>query len=126
MIFSKEDVITFVVNAPDDTYLMIKVAIVFGISGACRLEELANISVDDIEDRNSVRVITIPKTKTNKKRVFTIINDNSISALEIYRKYALLRPKNMNHRRFFLQYKNNRCTVQPVGKNTFGTILQLC
>jgi integrase len=126
MIFSKEDVITFVVNAPDDTYLMIKVAILFGISGACRLEELANISVDDIEDRNSVRVITIPKTKTNKKRVFTIINDNSISALEIYRKYALLRPKNMNHRRFFLQYKNNRCTVQPVGKNTFGTILQLC
>jgi integrase len=126
MIFSKEDVITFVVNAPDDTYLMIKVAIVFGISGAYRLEELANISVDDIEDRNSVRVITIPKTKTNKKRVFTIINDNSISALEIYRKYALLRPKNMNHRRFFLQYKNNRCTVQPVGKNTFGTILQLC
>jgi integrase len=126
MLFSKEDVITFVVNAPDDTYLMIKVAIVFGISGAYRLEELANISVDDIEDRNSVRVITIPKTKTNKKRVFTIINDNSISALEIYRKYALLRPKNMNHRRFFLQYKNNRCTVQPVGKNTFGTILQLC
>jgi integrase len=126
MIFSKEDVITFVVNAPDDTYLMIKVALVFGISGACRLEKLANISVDDIEDRNSVRVITIPKTKTNKKRVFTIINDNSISALEIYRKYALLRPKNMNHRRFFLQYKNNRCTVQPVGKNTFGTILQLC
>jgi hypothetical protein len=53
-------------------------------------------------------------------------HDNSISALEIYRKYALLRPKNMNHRRFFLQYKNNRCTVQPVGKNTFGTILQLC
>jgi integrase len=80
MLFSKEDVITFVVNAPDDTYLMIKVALVFGISGACRLEELANISVDDIEDRNSVRVITIPKTKTNKKRVFTIINDNSISA----------------------------------------------
>lgn len=78
--------------------------------------------MDDIDDRDSVLVITVPKTKTNRKRVFTIINDETISGVQLYKKYADLRPKNVNHRRFFIQYKNNKCTLQPVGKNTFGAI----
>lgn len=87
-----------------------------------RREEQANLSVNDIEDRGSVLVVTIPKTKTNKKRVLTILDDDAISALAVYKKYAALRPGNVPHNRFFLQYKNGACKIQPVGKNTFGGI----
>lgn len=80
------------------------------------------MSVNDIEDRGSVLVITIPKTKTNKKRIFTIVDDDVVSALVVYKKYAALRPGNVHHSRFFLQYRNKACTVSPVGKNTFGAI----
>lgn len=124
MVLSKDDVIKFITEAPDEMHLMTKVALIFGTYGACRREELTNMSVNDIEDRGSVLVVTIPKTKTNKKRVFTIIDDDVVSALLVYRKYAALRPASVHHSRFFLQYRNKLCTVQPVGKNTFGAIPQ--
>ncbi|RZC34168.1 hypothetical protein BDFB_013151, partial [Asbolus verrucosus] len=75
--------------------------------------------VDDIEDRGSVFVITIPKTKTNKKQVFTIVNNEKICSLVLYTKYTTLRPASINHRRFFPPYKNNKSTAQPVGKKHF-------
>ena len=116
MVLSKDDVIKFITEAPDEMHLITKVALIFGTYGACRREELTNVSVNDVEDRGSVLVVTIPKTKTNKKRVFTIIDDDVVSALVVYRKYAALRPANVHHSRFFLQYRNKVCTVQPVEK----------
>lgn len=101
MVLSKDDVIKFITEAPDEMHLMTKVALIFGTYGACRREELTNMSVNDIEDRGSVLVVTIPKTKTNKKRVFTIIDDDVVSALLVYRKYAALRPASVHHSRFF-------------------------
>ncbi|PSN32174.1 hypothetical protein C0J52_22369 [Blattella germanica] len=52
-IFSKEDVNTFLNNAPDDKYLLMKVVPVMtmGIAGASRREELVKVMIDD-EDRN--------------------------------------------------------------------------
>lgn len=94
----------------------------FGIYGACRREELANMSTSDVDYRRSVIIVTIPKTKTNKKRVFTIVDDDAIRGLELYNKYVALRPRHVPNNRFFLQYKKNACINQPVGKNTFGAI----
>ncbi|KAJ8978081.1 hypothetical protein NQ317_000685 [Molorchus minor] len=50
-------------DANEDEYLMIKIALIFGISGACRGDELTNLRVDDIKDVVS-SLITIPNTKT--------------------------------------------------------------
>ncbi|KAJ8984036.1 hypothetical protein NQ317_012260 [Molorchus minor] len=36
-------------------FLMIKVGLILGIAGACRTDELVNLTVDDIEDENVVR-----------------------------------------------------------------------
>lgn len=122
MVLSKDEVIKFIADAADDIHLMNKVALIFGIYGACRREELANMSVNDIEDRGSVLVVTIPKTKTNMKRIFTILDDDVTSSLALFRKYVALRPANINHSRFFVQYRKKKCTAQAVGKNTFGSI----
>ncbi|EFA07746.1 hypothetical protein TcasGA2_TC002226 [Tribolium castaneum] len=83
------------------------------------------MSVDDIEDRGNVLVVQIPDTKTYNKRIFTIVNGgNSVRAIDVFRQYRSLKPKKISHKRFFLNYKNKKCTVQPVGYNTFSKIPQ--
>lgn len=93
-----------------------------GIAGGCRIGELVNMKIDDVDDRGNVVVVTLPDTKTNKPRVFTIIEEKDLNALHIYRKYVKLRPQAVPHRRLFLNYQHGKCTVQPVGENKIRKI----
>lgn len=121
-VLTREEVLKFVHEAPDETFLMVKTALLFGVFGGCRRQELVNMMVDHVEDRGSVVVVNIPETKTDKKRVFTIIEEKEMGCLKLTRKYLSLRPQSCSERRLFLNYRNGRCTAQPVGKNTFGKI----
>ncbi|KAF2895571.1 hypothetical protein ILUMI_10605, partial [Ignelater luminosus] len=94
------------------------VALVVGIAGACGKQELCQMKIDDIRDLGSAVLIRIPDTKTKKSRSFTISGE----FYEIYKKYAALRPPAVIERRFFLNYQNQKCTRQPVGKNKFASI----
>lgn len=93
-----------------------------GISGACRREELANLTLDDIDDVGSALIVRINNTKNKVDRTFTVLNndDYEVNFLEIFRSYVALRPPHAGHRRLFLYYKNGKCTSQVVGKNTLG------
>jgi integrase len=92
-----------------------------GIAGGCRREELYNISLDDIQETQTQLVITIPCTKTNQRRTFTVIDEvEGIKCVELFRKYVSLRLKHVNHRMLFLGYRNSKCTVQRVGIHTIG------
>lgn len=95
-----------------------QIVFIFGISGACRREELAHMSIDDIEDMGSAILVKIPENKTNKPRSFTVTGD----CVQIYRKYAALRPAGVTERRFFLSYRNGKCTKQVVGLHKIGGI----
>ncbi|XP_045470783.1 uncharacterized protein LOC123678054 [Harmonia axyridis] len=120
-VFTREEFEYFLDAAPDEQYLLIKVVFIMGVAGGCRIGELVTMTVDDVEDRGSVLVIQIPDTKTYKKRVFTVVNGtNKVAALDIFRKYRNLRPSKVDHKRLFINYKNEKCTVQPVGVNTFS------
>lgn len=119
-ILSQDNVSKFLTEAPGDTFLLIKVALIFGLYGACRSEELRKLNVEDIEDTGSVLVVTLHDTKTKKKRIFTVTREiGGINEIELYRRYVSLRPKHINHSRFFIFYMNNKCTVQPVGIHSF-------
>lgn len=88
-----------------------------GIAGACRREELCNLTVNDIEDHgSSLALIKIPKTKTNKPRSFAVTSEIH----SLFQKYRLLRPVNCKTDRFFLNYQNGKCTNQPIGINKFS------
>lgn len=93
------------------------------MAGACRREELCMLLTDDIHDVGSALIIKIRESKTKIERKFTVINDeeNSLNFVEIYRKYADLRPNHCPNKRFFLSYRNGKCSTQPVGKNSFGS-----
>ncbi|KAJ8975784.1 hypothetical protein NQ317_006918 [Molorchus minor] len=98
---------------------MIKVGLILGIAGACRTDELVNLTVDDIEDVGSSLIVKIPNTKTKIPRIFVVTDVGNM--LELFRKYLSLRPPNVKHKRLFLcTHKAGKCSSQPVGKNTKG------
>ncbi|KAJ4444868.1 hypothetical protein ANN_06665 [Periplaneta americana] len=52
--FSPDELKTFINEAPDIKYLMIKVATIFGIMGACRRHELHQLKVDNEQFHENV------------------------------------------------------------------------
>lgn len=94
-----------------------------GMVGGCRREELYEMSIRDIEITECQVVITIPKTKTNQRRVFTIIKDmEGINFFALYQKYVNLRPKNVEHDKLFVGYRHGQCINQRVGIHTIGGV----
>ncbi len=65
-----------------------------------------------IEDLGSLLHIKIPVSKTNKQRSFTVLGE---VFLDLYRKYAALRPLNMAEDRFFIKYGNGKCFRSVMG-----------
>jgi integrase len=123
--FTLEEMERFLDTASDDEYLLLKVVLIVGVFGGCRIGELVSMLVDHVDDRGSVIVVEIPDTKTHKPRRFTIINgNNTVHAVDVFRKYKMLRPENISHKRLFINYRNKKCTVQPVGVNTLSKFLQ--
>lgn len=121
-IFSKQEIERFMKTADDKDYLLAKVVLITGIFGACRREEMTFLRLEDIEDCTGFIKVRIPNTKTKISRLFTI-NEGSmdgVNFLEIFRKYAQLRPSHTEHQRFFLTYRNSKCCTLPVGINTIG------
>ncbi|KAK5646365.1 hypothetical protein RI129_004829 [Pyrocoelia pectoralis] len=108
----------FINEAPNEDYLMIKTALIFGLCGACRIQELRDIKTEDVIDRGDVIVITISYTKTKKPRTYCV---TEVHWIDIIRKYMSLRP-NTEIKRFFLFYSKNKCTRQPVGIHSFGSM----
>jgi integrase len=116
-VFTLEEMERFLDTASDDKYLLL--VLIVGVFGGCRIGELVSMLVDHVDDRGRVIVVEILNTKTHKPRTFTIINgNNTVHAIDVFRKYKMLRPENISHKRLFINYRNKKCTVQPVGLNT--------
>lgn len=119
-IFTKEEIFSFMNSAPDEIYLLIKVATIFGLAGACRREELANLTTTDIEDKGNLIIVKIRDSKNHTARNFIISEEvHNGTYLQLYRRYTGLRPKKSNNR-FFLVYRKGKCFSQSVGVNSFG------
>jgi hypothetical protein len=78
-------VLKFVHQAPNKALLMVKVALLFRVFGRCRRQELVNKLVDHIKNSGSVVVVNVSETKTDKKRVFTIIDEKEMNCLKLHR-----------------------------------------
>ena len=89
-VLTREGILKFIHEAPNETFLMMKVALLFGIFGGCRRQELVNMLIGHFDDRESVIVVTIPGMKTDKKRVFTIVEENAMNSLNLIRQYDSL------------------------------------
>ncbi|XP_008217133.1 dihydrolipoyllysine-residue acetyltransferase component 2 of pyruvate dehydrogenase complex, mitochondrial isoform X1 [Nasonia vitripennis] len=113
-----EDVKRFLTEAPDDRYLLTKVVLICGIAGACRKDELTNMKIQHIESHGNLFLVKIPGSDTSKARSFTVTDE----FYKIVKRYLDLRPSSVPSDRFFLAYKNGKCSQQPVGKNKLGSM----
>lgn len=114
------DVNKFLNEAPDQDFLFMKVVLIFGISGACRKQELKNIKITDIENTGNTLIIKIPDTKTKIPRSFII----SGKFYGICKNYIELRNliKDTNIQQFFLNFQKGKVTRQVVGINKLGAV----
>lgn len=98
---------------------------IIGVSGACRTDELTNLTTDDVQDKDDILIIKISNTKNYKQRTFIICNSDNENATDIVstcKKYFRLRPKNMTSKRLFVKYVSGKCVAQNVGHHTIGAI----
>ncbi|KAJ8979282.1 hypothetical protein NQ317_004427 [Molorchus minor] len=105
-ILTKSEIDRFLSSADDKEFLMIKVGIILGIAGACRTDELVNLTVDDIEDVGSSLIVKIPNTKTKIPRIFVVTDVGNM--LELFRKYLSLRPPHGKHKRLFFVLQSRK------------------
>lgn len=96
-----------------------QVILIMGYAGACRRDELTNMSINDLDLKDTIICVRVPKTKTHIPRMFVINEENWISLIK---KYIHLRPKSITTVRFFLTYRNGHCTSCPIGINTIGQV----
>ncbi|XP_031355092.1 uncharacterized protein LOC116178061 isoform X3 [Photinus pyralis] len=116
--FTREQVNKFLSEAPDEKYLMTKVALMFGVAGALRRDELPNIKFADITELDKTLSIKIQDVVTKKAKSFTISGDKYV---QLYKKYSSLRPTNLKTDRFFIKYRNGTCYRQVVGIHKLAT-----
>ena len=62
---------------------MIKVALLLSIFGGYRRKDHVNLLINHKEDRGSVVIVNIPETKTDKKGVLSIIEENEMNSLKL-------------------------------------------
>ncbi|XP_050518227.1 uncharacterized protein LOC126892634 [Diabrotica virgifera virgifera] len=115
-VFSEADIDTFLNNAPIE-FLPQKVALIIGISGACRCDELLKIKISDLDILENRIIIVIPVTKTYSSRTFVITKSEWI---KILKQYCDLR-NNIDSDRLLLQIRFGKITRQPFGHNAIGS-----
>ncbi|PSN40214.1 hypothetical protein C0J52_17646 [Blattella germanica] len=74
-VLSRSQIDEFLLNVPDDVFLLIKVVTAFGVFGAYRRQELHDLCFNDVKVEGSVLVVRIAQTKNYKPRTFTIVPD---------------------------------------------------
>ena len=95
-----------------------QVALIMGVTGACRRHELHQMKITNFNDFGTAVLVTIPNPGTKGVRKFIITEHY----YEIYKKYAYLRPADVNDSYFFLNYNKGKCNYQRVGINKFGAM----
>lgn len=81
------------------------------------------MSVNDVEYTSDGSIkIKIPATfpKIGRQFVIPASNDCDVNMVDLIKRYISLRPDNVPNSRFFICYRQGRCTRQPVGINTIG------
>lgn len=109
-ILTWQNVEEFLKNAPDDKFLLIKVALLFGLNGACSRAELHNLMIQDITDNGIMVIVNLHDTKTKKHRFFIVVEE--CNGYQIYKKYSMLRPPNIKHDKFFYTYITTTINVR--------------
>ncbi|KAK4882319.1 hypothetical protein RN001_005638 [Aquatica leii] len=118
-ILQSSEIDRFIQEADNLPYLAIKVMLIIGYVGACRRDELINMTIDDVKFRDEIIIVNISKTKKQSPRMFVI---SELQWIHLIQKYLNLRPVTATTKRFFLTCRNGRCLSSPIGINKIGQV----
>ncbi|KAJ8942465.1 hypothetical protein NQ318_017757 [Aromia moschata] len=85
------------------------------IKRACRICEISQVTLDDIEDSGTLLIGKLKQTKNDVNRRFVVTEEY----IKFYRMYIALRPAAAKDRRLFYAYRNGIYINQVVGKISF-------
>lgn len=83
---------------------------------------MLKLEKSNVQDMDSKFLISVKVSKTHTNRIFTVVDNEEHTLLNLIRQYISLRPLHTPHQRFFVFYKNNKCSTHPVGINTFSKL----
>ncbi|XP_061726264.1 uncharacterized protein LOC133531880 isoform X3 [Cydia pomonella] len=113
---SIENIEKFIDEAPDDKYLATKVALILGVTGGLRRQELSLLTTSHIENHGEIFIIKIPHTKNKLQDSFVVPG----KYYKTVKKYQDLRVASAPSNRFFQAFRDGKCRAQVIGKNKFG------
>lgn len=107
-------------DAPNESYLMAKVALIFGVFGGLSRRELFSVKIEDISEVKNVLVVSLPRRKSKRKpRTFKIKGAQYIS---YYKMFLALRPTNTPHNKLFIHFNKGECKARPMGFYKFQSL----
>lgn len=92
--------------------------LVFGVSGGCKVEELADIKMEYVKDYGTEVIVRIPVTENHRAKVFVISGEFA----KIAQKYMQQRPAKATTDSFFLQYHQGECQYQVISKQKLAIV----
>nr|XP_046479430.1 uncharacterized protein LOC124217610 [Neodiprion pinetum] len=108
----------FMDEAPDHTYLAMKVILIFGVCGCLSCDEITNMKVKDVEDLTDKYLVSINYNKNDYAAQFIIGN----LFYDTVKKYISLRPSDEFSDRFFIKYVEGKCFPMAIGKHKIGEV----
>ncbi|XP_037043342.1 uncharacterized protein LOC119079498 isoform X1 [Bradysia coprophila] len=119
-LFTADEVNKFLQEAPDSEYAAVKAVTVFAMCVSTRSDTLTNIKMEQVTDNGTDILVRVPNAATKQIKVCTIRG----KLVDFVRKYMRLRPIALATRRFFIQYRDNRCSAQHIGKHAIAKMPQ--
>ncbi|KAJ8679933.1 hypothetical protein QAD02_015720 [Eretmocerus hayati] len=116
-VFTREQTHRFLTTAPDDEFLILKVALILGVLGAMRREEFTELELRNVVDHGEYILVRVTKTKNHVPRSFLIEDPNLYRICKVFIEARIMVLEND---RFFLRFSNGCCVNQPIGINTFS------
>lgn len=122
--FTAEHIATFLKDFPDDGCGFVKkIAILFGLAGGLRVDELTNMKRSDVIvcDDGYLRV-NIEDSKTGARHFFVHPHpEDHLNAVKMYKQYLMLVPEGAEDR-IWLRMQDGKVQNRPLGKNTMAGV----
>ncbi|XP_014226996.1 uncharacterized protein LOC106652510 [Trichogramma pretiosum] len=109
-VFTSEQIQRFLDEAPNEQFLLAKIALILGSQGACDSRELRELTMNDVELNKTFVVIKIQDSTSDFPKVVTLVGKN----FELVKSYLQLRPEGILP--FFVDYRNGNCYNQVYGR----------
>lgn len=98
--------------------MLLQAILVFGVSGECKVEELADIKNEYVKDYGTEVIVRIPVTENHRAKVFVIGGEFA----KIVQRYMQQRPAKATADSFFLQYHQGECQYQTISKQKLAIV----